>query len=374
MKDRTKEVIKDGFGSLVNNAAVIRGAKNGPLWLTIVMFVLSIIVAIIPNFVSQVRTNGSSFLNSAAYKLDEHITSIALDLDKSNHKIAISEDHELTLKKNGNPVDLSTYGSAKPYVYYENYNTKKYEFVVYFTNSTERKDRTEDINAIREQYFVTTMTEGEKDEEGNKISPDVYTTTPATAETENAYHPSFIVFSKNAIFVEIYSTYTNAIINRSAIGDFKTIKATDNLLKDLLTVKVKDQEGNEVEITDKTMSNSKFISGVYNNFKVVLNKSYETVKVSNTWTTTGLYAGIFFGLTLLMGFVVWILTRGKNNPNNYFSVWLCYKIQARLSLAPAIIAMIVGFFFSQSPVIYIAVIGLRVMWMSMKDLRPMPQA
>jgi len=373
MKDRTKEVIKDGFGSLVNNAAVIRGAKNGPLWLTIVMFVLSIVVAVIPNFTSQLRTNGSSFLNSAAYKLDEHITSIALDLDKNNHQLSISEDHELTLKKDGNPVDLSTYGSAKPYVYYENYNTKRYEFVVYFSNSSDAKDRTADINAIREQYFVTTMTEGEKDEEGNKISNDVYTTTPTTAENENAYHPSYVVFFKNAMFVEIYSTYTNAVINRSSVGDYKTIKATDNLLNDLLTIKVKDEDGNDKEL-DKTMSDSKYISGVYSNFKVVLNKSYETVKVFNVWATTGIYAGIFFGLTLLMGFIIWILTRGKNNPNNYFSVWLCYKIQARLGLAPALIAMIVGFFFSQSPVIFIAVIGLRVMWMSMKDLRPMPQA
>ena len=44
MKDRTKEVLKDGFGSLINNAAAIRGAKSGPLWLTILFFVFSLFV------------------------------------------------------------------------------------------------------------------------------------------------------------------------------------------------------------------------------------------------------------------------------------------------------------------------------------------
>ena len=48
MKERTKEVLRDGFGVLVNNAAAIRGAKNGPLWLTIVFFVLSLFLPVLP--------------------------------------------------------------------------------------------------------------------------------------------------------------------------------------------------------------------------------------------------------------------------------------------------------------------------------------
>jgi hypothetical protein len=72
-----------------------------------------------------------------------------------------------------------------------------------------------------------------------------------------------------------------------------------------------------------------------------------------------------------MGFLMWILTRGKNNPNNYFTPWLTQKVEARLALSPAIITLIAGFFLvNQAPLIFILTLGLRVMWISMKELRP----
>ena len=79
MKERTKEVLRDGFGVLVNNAAAIRGAKNGPLWLTIVFFVLSLFLPVLPIFIAQVNVNGSTFLNKYTYGLEKTITSMAIE-------------------------------------------------------------------------------------------------------------------------------------------------------------------------------------------------------------------------------------------------------------------------------------------------------
>ena len=76
MKERTKEIIKDGFGCLVSNAAAIRGAKAGPLWLTIVMFILSLLLPVLPIFISQVNTNGSTFLSSYSYGLHRYHGSV----------------------------------------------------------------------------------------------------------------------------------------------------------------------------------------------------------------------------------------------------------------------------------------------------------
>ena len=73
-----------------------------------------------------------------------------------------------------------------------------------------------------------------------------------------------------------------------------------------------------------------------------------------------------------MGFLMWLLTRGKNNPNNYFTPWLTQKVEARLALAPGILTMILGFFLPQYvPIGFIVTLGLRVMWISMKELRPL---
>ena len=81
MRDRTKEIVKDGFLSLVNNAAAIRGAKAGPLWLTIVMFVLSVLLPVVPIFVSNITTKGDSFLNSYPYGLERYFTQVAMDIE-----------------------------------------------------------------------------------------------------------------------------------------------------------------------------------------------------------------------------------------------------------------------------------------------------
>lgn len=373
MKDRTKEIIKDGFGSLVNNASAIRGAKNGPLWLTIVMFVLTIVTALVPNFITQTTRTGSSFLNSYSYNLEQYVTSIALDLStKNNAEFIISEEHELSIKENGAEIDFSQYGATKPYAAYINSATQKYDFLVYLSDYTAANDKESFIaNSLeKDGYYVKVETTNEE------TNTTTVTNSRASADTDNAYHPSFLVLFKNDLYLCIYSSYTNQAITSSAttntarIGrDFNTIEPTETLLTDLLTVK--DSEDKEVT---KSLSNSLYVSGVYSNFKKLLNKSYESMKVRVVWATTGMYAAVFFGLTLIMGFVVWLLTRGKNNPNNYFSVWLCYKIQARIGLAPAILSLLIGFFYSQSVIIFIALIGLRVMWMSMKELRPIPQA
>ena len=109
----------------------------------------------------------------------------------------------------------------------------------------------------------------------------------------------------------------------------------------------------------------------YGEFKKVLDRSYETLKIQNTLVSCSIYLGIYFGMSFLMGLIMFLLTRGKKNPNNYFSLWLCLKIQARLGFCPGLITMIAGFFLvTQTPIIFVMTIGLRVMWISMKELRP----
>ena len=350
MKERTKEIVKDGFGSLVSNAAALRGAKNGPLWLTILMFIFGIIIPLIPLFVSYITTNGSSFLNKYSYGLERYVTNIAMDLnDTKEVNFSISEDHELFItNKDGSPVNFSSYGSEKPYIGYENKNTNQYDFLVYLSDATTNNAKNNLNNTIK------------------NIKYDLGTKTVATEGSESVYHPSYMILFKNGVYVCIFGSNTSTAVAESYSGDFKTIKANDNCLATLLSVKNKD--GDEIA---HNMFNSEYVDGVYKNFKKFIDRSYDTLKVQNTLGTTGIFAGIFFGVNVLMGFIMWLLTRGKNNPNNYFTPWLTMKTQARLALAPAILTGIAGIFLiNMLPVIYITTIGLRVMWISMKELRP----
>ena len=153
------------------------------------------------------------------------------------------------------------------------------------------------------------------------------------------------------------------------------MKATNNCLAELLTVL--DKEGNIIDngkTFEQKMANPDYYNGVLKNFKKFLDKSYESSKVKTILYTCLFNLALFVGLSVIMGFLIWILTRGKNNPNNYFSIWLCYKIQMRLGLAPGLITFILGLFLtSYAQMIFVLTLGLRVMWMSMKDLRPIQQ-
>lgn len=356
MKERTKEILRDGFGSLINNAAALRGAKNGPLWLTIVMFFLSIILPIVPIFVSQININGSTFLDTYSFGLEKYVATMATDLKEDNYKFILSEDHLLSIKKDGAEIDYAAYGSNKPFAAYINNGTGEdsskgqYDFVIYVSDASTSKEKKAVNNAIAaKKYTCKTIEE--------------------SIQTENVYTPSYMIIFRNGLYVAMYGYNSTTVKASSYNGDFKTMKATDDGLAYLLTVK--DKDGNTI---NQDLLNKDYTAGVYKNFKVVLNKSYETLKIANVWGTCGIYAGVFTGLILLLGFLMWVLTRGKKNPNNYFSVWLTMKVAARLAPAPAILTLIIGFFLtSQVPIIFIMLMGLRTMWISMKELRPVVQ-
>lgn len=348
MRERTKETIKDGFGSLISNAAAMRGAKNGPLWLTILMFVFAVLLPVIPLLVAQLNTNGSTFLNTYSYGLERYIASLAMEL--KNDRLAefkIDEDHLLSIKEDGNAISFADYGSANPYITYKNTVSNQYDFIVYLSDATTTKEK----NAVDKAIIATKYAIG-----GTTVSE----------EKENVYLPSYMVLFNNGAYVCIYANNSTKLLTSSYSGDFKTISANNDCLGTLLTVTNKD--GSAVT---QSLTSDDYVNGVYANFKKFLNKSYETLKVRNTWATVGIYAAIFFGINVLMGLLMWLLTRGKNNPNNYLNPWTTEQIQARLALAPALIAMIAGFFLvNQTALFYIITIGLRTMWISMKELRP----
>ena len=349
MKERTKEIVRDGFGQLISNASALRGAKAGPLWLTILFFVFALLLPIIPIFVSQVTTNGSTFLNNYSFNLDRTVTSVAMDLKNNrNAEFSIGNDHMLSISENGAPIDFSTYGSEKIYASYVSYKDTdhpQYELVVYLSNAETDKQKEAfltEVNAITYPWNSITRLEG----------ADAY------------YHPNMIVLFRNGVYVSIYKNKGTSLIANSFMGDFKTMSANNACLESLL----------KVDGVAQNMYDDHYTMGVYKNFKKFLDKSYETLKIKNTWATSGIYLAIFFGASVLMGFIMWLLTRGKNNPNNYYTPWLTMKIQARMGLSPALITLAVGFFLtSYAPMIFIMTMGLRVMWVSMKELRPMQQ-
>lgn len=368
MKPRTKEIIRDGFGCLVKNNVAIRGAKNGPLWLTIVMFFLSILLPILPFFIAGASSSGAAFVKSNTYGLERYITSTALELKDEQYDFVIGEDHLMTVTKGGNTINYGEYDNKaeeakdriiSPLKAYIDKETNQYDFVLYVSDLETSKDKTAYLKKVTSYLYET---------ETHTVTADDSATIKANKKSgeKSYYYPSFMVVFKNSFNVVI--CYGEKSVTGSSNGstDYKTMNGEKYNLDALLTVT--DKEGTLIA---REMNNPAYYNGVMANFRKFLNKSYESSKIKITMTTCLFNLALFTGLSLIMGFMIWILTRGKNNPNNYFSLWLCFKIQARLGLAPGLLTFIIGLFLtSYAQMIFVLTLGLRVMWMSMKDLRP----
>ena len=107
------------------------------------------------------------------------------------------------------------------------------------------------------------------------------------------------------------------------------------------------------------------------NYASFLNDCAETQKNTQSWTYCGIMAAVYVGLEFLFGLVIFLMTRGKRNPFRIYTFWETQKMAYWASVSPAILSLIVGFLLPQFAMMgFIFLFGLRIMWMSMRSLRP----
>ena len=103
--------------------------------------------------------------------------------------------------------------------------------------------------------------------------------------------------------------------------------------------------------------------------------SYLAIKNKSLVVSTFMYWGIYAGLTLFLGLLIFLLTRGKRNFNNYLKWYECLAISGWASFTPGLLGMIMGFILTSYAIMFfILFMGVRIMWLSMKQLSPTYQA
>jgi hypothetical protein len=76
-------------------------------------------------------------------------------------------------------------------------------------------------------------------------------------------------------------------------------------------------------------------------------------------------------MAFMMSLVIFIMTRGKNNPNKHFTFGQTMKIGAWALLSPALLTVVAGALFPEfAGTAFVLFVGLRLMWLSSKYLRP----
>lgn len=364
MKSNSKQTLKILFASLISNEAAINGAKLAPWWIGVILFILGSFLPIIPIMTSTSKTYGASFMNiNKTYGFEQHLTSCGVELQAEKYQFTINDKHELIETIDG-VAQERTWGENEDGVVIDTIPVAYYNTVV--SGVTQRAlnvfyyDRpwsgsgNNNIKYLRDKIIEKTLY-------------DVGTDVVHSSESEKAtFIPSYVILYKGGIFAKIYQKDSTKYASVSYSGaDWKKFEAGTELLK--LTL------GGD-NISPELVRDMDYINSVKENWKTVFNKTYENQKIKTFWLTSGMYYGIYIVLGFFMGFMMWLLTRGKNNPNRNLSIFIGFKISWWIDFTPGLLGMIAGFIYSPiAGIAYIVLMGIRAMWLSMRQLNPAAQ-
>ena len=351
MNPETKAKILTGFKTLLSNDAcrdAAREWKGASQSVPIIFAILATVIALTPTLVTQMQVRGSSSIYAAptaefdiglatfTYRLAHDETGSPLAQDKIVH-VSWDEKGNMTTQNLDQLYHQKEATVKHWYCLYDSFDTEPV-FEVFFSESFKNADGTYKYDDDAFFSMLNRNTDPD-DPDGNTRSSG---TTPSC---------SFIAFGQKKIAFRKYinSGHQEGLYDRLAGKDLASFVPASTI---------------------PFMSKS-YKEAIKKSWTEYIDLSYETTKIRAAWTFTGIMGAVDFGMILLFGALLFVMTRGKNNPYRIINMWETMKMAGFASLTPAIITLALGFWLTQyAYLIFMFTYGLRMMWMSMKSLRP----
>lgn len=364
------------FGlSFFSNDACVEG-REYPWYVAVSMAVLAVFCALCPIGSANWGVNGGDLIAAPTYGMESGLldfqetlsnSGASIVIDTTTHTATITDPShkafEVTTKSYSHiyereVVYLPSTTDASSSVSYGNPTTKKEKYCDLAVYDYTDKSGTDFSNAI----FGST-TEGIT---GLLQGSDVVGNT--------TYATNTIVFGKDMFFFAVNpSGTTSSSSTKMKYLDYNGSQASFNIAD--FVKQNSHGETYSVAYANKTDANfDTYKSESLASWKTFLNDAYSYRKTVAGWQSVGIWGGIFAGVIVFMGLMIFIMTRGKENPFRIYTFWQCEKIALWASLSPAMLALILGYVWTSYVSLYfIFLFGLRIMWMSMKSLRPYQQ-
>ncbi|MBR1846705.1 MAG: hypothetical protein IJ787_03220 [Bacilli bacterium] len=349
-KKKTKKIspetaanLKLGFSTLISNDGVIKASRE---WkgvidiLPICLALIAVILAVLPTFVSRMNTKGSTAIfNSPVAAYDQGLAQFENSLiydDAGNQR-----DLKLTIDGTGtfnfSKEDRVALTGGDNQWYTAKSSSGKPVFEVFF-NST----------AFNDSEFFAAIDKGQ--------DPYTQTARDNSATASETYVASYLAFGKE--YIRFRKKSETGVAFAGLTGRY------DRLIGKDFTAFAK-------SLDSKEYTSKAYIEQVTGFYSEVINLSFETDKVVGAWSQTGIFAAIDLGLVVLFGVVLFLMTRGKKNPFRIYTFWETQKMAYWAAFTPSLIALILGFWLVQYAFIFFMfAYGMRMMWMSMRSLRP----
>lgn len=361
---------------LVKNDAIVE-AKSLPWYLAALCFILSILISIIPPVVSTATEKGSYVITNETYSMDVGIRAFNSFLYDNQIDIVIESDTDeegYTIAKTAKlSMNSTSYETWKNNTESYNSSTYYYEFKI-----------NDETGALTTPRFRVFYINGDKNPSTNNTPAydffynnerfGVSSKANDDPESEGYVAPtSFMVLGTHEIFIAVYPK--TAIKNSDYYGtpfrgDYLRIVQTIHLHTLLLDERSSD-DIDKIKVFDPSVSPI-WAEPTESGWVNFLNIAYSYTRMNTTLSMFSLLSGLNALIILVYGFTLWILTRGKNNPNRDMKIADTMKISCFAAISPAILSLIIGFLIpSFASFSFILFSSFRLMWISMKTLRPM---
>ncbi|MBE6135917.1 MAG: hypothetical protein E7181_01460 [Erysipelotrichaceae bacterium] len=346
MRQNTKYNLKNIFGSTISNQCAIDAARTLPWWSSLIVLLLGVLLPIIPLVVVVANTHGSNYISNLNYGLDRDLTSLTVKLHNEKKEFKVDDQKMLHYYDNGTEQLPNTEQDLTPIATYTNTSENQYELNIFYTR--------------REVGDTPNLDDIYNHARGLKYVKGTITPKTDTDKDEDCYIPSFIIFHSKGIITALFKHNSITAVS-SYSGDWACTESNKDLITRMLTV-----PGQEIPTEVKSLE---YINGVFTNYKALYDECYITSINRMYLLNTTVYFGVYLGLVLLLGLLIFALTRGKNNPNRYLKWYQCQFIMYWSCFAPGLLAMVFGFLLAQyAMMFFIVFMGLRAMWMSMRQL------
>ena len=298
--------------SLINNGVVKEiGIKH---WISsIFVMLIALFISVMPTLTTEATRNGSSGINNQYNDvLVEALYNYVNDDSAPDLKIV---DHKLSTVE---PVSNSL-------IY--NYERSNLRFDIYYFNTDAGISFNDQINSVLEN------------------NPNV----------SNA-----MFLGSDQYTVSIYQQGSTQIVGNAAgrYGHIENIESFKDYLKQ-----------NTSSLEDINEIKQEYMT----NFYTFADQGYLDVRGQQVGLMVGIILGINGGITLIILPILFLMSRGKNNPNRVLKFYQVMGISFHATLSPAIITLILGYIMGSSmqmmSMIYVMCYGFRAMRLTMKYLR-----
>ena len=340
--------------SLINNDACIEGGRTKRWFFAVIFAVLSLVMAVLPIMVTSLQAQGSDFTaGNYLYNYDNAIVAFSDSLKDNNLSMVVSEDaNGLFLA-----VDKSQWEAAYTANAYKQYvhlnNDSKVDFEVYYTE------------AVGQEFvdYYTLVSQNKSPIDGSWREA-----------ADTARSTSYLIFGRERMVGQLFQPGNTTALS-GVSGDYLKLDLGFDF-KSLATVEI-DGVTYVTSHDDKFSEPNGFLSidayrsQIQNRWNDVYDAVYYNTKMVTARDSTLIMLGVDALLIFFMGLMIFILTRGKRNPFRIYTFWETQKIAYWASFTPSLLALIFGFIFTEYAVmIFVMLIGVRIMWMSMKSLKP----